>query len=207
MQDRVYLGNYLDGLMLSDGHIRITSSVSGIYQQTCIMRNWIEVISNDLYEYGIYSKIGDNCIYSKKSPNKCYQLWTNVSPYFKKMRERWYNIFYYDDKEGYERFKYRKVIPEYIDLSPECVANWYLGDGNISHDNTGYSIKLSTCCFSKEELEYLSDKIDGVLSIKSHLTSRNEIQISDRRWVYKFLSYIKEYEVPCYSYKFPRGAI
>lgn len=207
----INIESYIDGLMLSDGHTRITSPISGRYTQKCKYREWLEVISNDLYEFGINSKINEGKIVINEFTNGTiqYYLWSKCYPYFKKMSERWYKNVYYEDKEGFEFFKYKKIVPKDIKLTPECVANWYLGDGSIykTKNANSFLVELSTHCFSKNEVEYLLDKILYYIDIKAYTDYGNRIRISNKRSVSEFLNYIKEYEVSCYSYKYPKGAI
>ena len=201
------LWNYIDGLLLSDGHIQENiNKTSGRYIQRCKYKEWLDDISNFFFNYGIINKVSDPIYHKGFSKDKLfvvYSLFTHRYLEFKNMRDRWYKPFYYEDREGYECFKYKKCIPKDIDLTPCCVANWYIGDGNISKHYIG----LATNDFLREDTIFLSELLSKTLDIKCTATKENRIIISRKSGIEAFLDYIKEYKISCYSYKFPEGAI
>jgi len=213
---------YIDGLLLSDGHIQNHRNINRayIYVQSCSNREWLDIICNDFFSFGIFSSVGNKIIrntgWSNKNGNVLYQLYTNINSYvyFKEQSERWYRkwydidnynkYFWHKDETG-DYFIWKKVIPRDIELSQEFLANEYLGDGSINNTRgNAFQIQLSTYSFLRDDVVLLSDKIDERLDIKSSVTSRNAIIITKRRSVLEFLNYIKEYEISCYAYKFPK---
>ncbi len=85
--------DYLDGLMLSDGHIE-NSHKTGRYSQHCKHIGWLNRVSNDLYEYGIESiNITKQHIKSNFSPeggSVNYMLRTSFYVEFIVLKNLWY---------------------------------------------------------------------------------------------------------------------
>ncbi len=221
MESSFLLSNYVDGLMLSDGSIRLSSIKSGRYEQHCKHKKWLEIICNKMIRLGVKCKVDNGIIYSCGFSNNSllYNLTTNSYPYFKQMRNRWYvkdynideysTVRWYLDNETGEWFVWHKTVPEDIILTPECVANWYLGDGCVSlrTGRTDFQIILSTLGFTEKESLFLSSKLNYVINVRSYVDKRNAIIISNKKGVYNFLNYINYYKVDCYSYKFPKDAM
>lgn len=57
----------------------------------------------------------------------------------------------------------KKIVPD-IDISPNLVLHWYMGDGNLS--KRGFAI-FCTDCFNRKEVEFLSMKLNKEIGIKS----------------------------------------
>lgn len=215
--------DYLDGLMLGDGHIICKNSKTGYYQQSCKHKNWLDKIDDDLYEYGIECGVSNGRIqfggFNAKSGSIEYTLHTRSYIEFKKLRDRfyikWYDIDNYNeslwhlDKESGEYFIWQKIIPEDICLSPGCLANEYLGDGSIykhKHQN-GYCIHLSTDGFLRKDVVFLSCLLAETLDIKCGIDKAGQIGIHTQADISTFINYIKDYKVDCYAYKFPDSLI
>jgi hypothetical protein len=104
----------------------------------------------------------------------------------------------------------KKIVPGDIELTPECVANWYLGDGSITQSKKKYfAIRLHTNGFPHNDVIFLSDLLDDKLDIHSrtyvHGKENNGlvIHILRQKDVKTFLNYIKDFWILCYAYKFP----
>ena len=127
-----------------------------------------------------------------------YRLATKFYVEFGKLRDKWY-------PEG------KKIVPDDIELTPECVANWYLGDGSITQNKTTkcFQLRLSTNGFSSDEVIFLSDLLNDTLDIHSRFyvhSAENKglvIHILRRRDVEIFLNYIRDFWISCYAHKFP----
>lgn len=210
--------DYLDGLMLGDGHIECVSNDTGRYTQSCKENNWIDKISEDLYEYSIVCSVDDGRFrktnYSLNEDSIIYGLWTHRYIEFKELHDRWYKKDYNVDEcsttrwhldENREYYIWQKIIPKDICLSPVCVANFYIGDGSIPKFKQlyKYNISLSTDGFWKKDTMFLADLMSEVLDIKCSITDAGKILISNKSDVSMFLDYIKNYKVECYNYKFP----
>lgn len=211
--------DYIDGLIISDGNIHCKYARTGYYNQGCLYREWLEFISNDLYEYNIICTIDNGRFLTgglnSKNGSVRYSLITKSYLEFRTMKDRWYSKYYnvdeystrfwHLDEETDEWFIWKKIIPKDIILTPECVLNWYLGDGCISKYKyqNGYRIRLSTDGFSREDIIYLTDILSEVINIKC-LISNKQIAIYKQSSIRSFLDYISDLPHPsCYNYKFP----
>lgn len=199
--------NKLDGLMLSDGCIfKDQKSKNYRYEQECIYREWLEYIKDYMSINGIQSSI-----YTIKrikpgwGTSKLYRLLSLSLPFFTEQRHRWYESFYYENKDGYECFKYKKAVPKDIELTPECVANWFMGDGCF--DKTYMRIQIATDDFKKSDVDYLvfllEDQIIEHAYAHHHYNGKYIIKIGKRSDVTSFLDYVRPYIVQCYNYKIP----
>jgi len=205
--------SYLDGLMLSDGYIPYRVSTS-YYEQGCKEKQWLDKISEDLYEYGIECSIsGAKKHIMKVSNNICYSysLITNSYVEFVSFRDRWYNkdyniddypiIRWHKDKND-EWFVWKKIVPKDIELTPECVLNFYLGDGSKAK-NKYNNIKISTCGFYRSDVDFLSDLLFSYIGIRNNICNDNNIHITSKECILDFLNYMSICEVPsCYDHKF-----
>lgn len=191
---------YIDGLLLGDGGLNSTSNLTARYFQKCIYIEWLQKIQEDFESFGIQCKIGSgNGGYSNSD---YYTLWTLSYVEFYEMRNRWYSWF---DEDGWEYEKIQKVVPENIELTPECVANWYLGDGSISKHTyaNSYQLKLSTQGFTRTDVDCLVNKLRFGLDVNAYNVKRNTILITEWASIAGFLNYIRDCRVSCYDYKFP----
>ncbi len=213
--------DYIYGLVLGDGSIKEYNK-TGQYTQSCKYKNWLSIINEDLYEYGVECTVDSGRLrtggLNAKGGSIIYNLQTRIYIEFKEMHDRFYIKWYEIDKypkrrwhkdEDGDDFIWQKIVPKDICLSSECVANWYLGDGSISkhkHAN-GYRIKLATLDLLIEDVIFLSELLFETLDIKCSIDKAKGISISNQRSVKIFLDYIKDYKVDCYSIKFPENFI
>lgn len=109
--------------------------------------------------------------------------------------------FWFRDSDSDEYYVYKKIIPKDICLTPGCVANWYMGDGNISKSRN--QINLATTGFLKDDVVFISDLLSEVVGVNCFVTKKNCIELYNKYNVSTFLNYIKVYRVNCYDYKFP----
>lgn len=197
------LDKYLDGLMLSDGCISARDHVgfrNARYTQVCKYKEWLEVIKTDFSFFGIRSNIGGTFI---KYNNTVYPLLTSCfCDYFYEMYKRWYS---WSDDEGWEYEKIQKTVPKDIELTPECIANWYFGDGclwlNVKQNH--YVLSLTTSGFKREDVMFLSSCLSEILDIDCHIDkSKNSIRVFRQKDIASFLHYIKDFRVDCYDYKY-----
>lgn len=194
---------YIDGLLLGDGSISSQNNNTGLYEQHCIYKEWLDKIKVDFSLFAIESKIGSETTQSSKwmdVSSFSYRLSTKYYIEFKEMKKMWYKPIFYEDKDGYEYFKYKKTVPKDIQLTPECVANWYMGDGDCHKHN--YNKRLSSCGFNNEDVYFLSNLLNNTLDIESYVDKRNTITIGKLSDRIEFLNYIKDFKVSCYDYKF-----
>ncbi len=214
--------SYFDGLMLSDGCL--TKQKLGknyYYAQNCKYKEWLDNICYNFYVNNITTKVYNPKTFTGNfGINTHHSLKTNSILFLTTQHERWYikdyNVDNYStrlwhyDKETEEWFVWNKIVPKDICLTPECVANWYLGDGSFYkkkyHVN---SIQLATNGFTKKDTEYLNILLNDYIVNYSHIyeqtTGKYLIKIYRKSSIDEFFNYIKDCEVPeCYNYKFPK---
>ncbi|MEE9119347.1 MAG: hypothetical protein V3U02_12250, partial [Calditrichia bacterium] len=88
-----------------------------------------------------------------------------------------------------------------IRITPSVLGNWYLGDGGMCNNQ----IKLFTYAFRKRSVEKLIHTLKEQTDLRfiPAFNERKEIYISLNYAddVYKFLTMIKEFNMPCFGYK------
>lgn len=215
------LRDYIDGLMLSDGHIELSyNNKTARYHQPCKYKEWVELINNYFLEYSVISNVDNGRkSYCWNAINKLifqYRIKTRSYVEFKIMHDRWYSKYYnideyseyywHLDRESGEYFVWKKVVPKDILLTPDCVLNWYLGDGSLPKktNRNNYRITISTQGFSKDDILFLSDLLYEVLDINFVVSKKNVLMVSNKHSMVSFLDYITYCDnIPnCYNYKF-----
>ncbi len=210
--------NKLGGLLLGDGGI----SKQNFYTQSSISIEWLE----DISYWFRYNGFNSNIYPLRKfgfNMSQLYKLYTSVSPIFEEQRKRWYKHYYvidgypeklwHEDEDG-EYFIWHKIIPFDIFLTPECVANWYMGDGSIYKRKlqNSYVLSLATDSFTKKEVNFLVDLLneqitDNFYLKKKRLRKSGEqsyiIQLTKRENISEFIEYIRPCVVSCFDYKIP----
>lgn len=177
--------DYFDGLLLSDGSYISQALKTGYYSQVCMCKEWLNIIK----DYFMYNNIkctlnSGRLDYGFGGCSLLYQLISLPYIEFKIERCRWY-------PDGV------KIVPKDIILTPECVINWYLGDG----DN---QVKLATMGFDIDSLMFLSDLLNSTIDIQSYVDKYKRINILKLRDKRIFFNYIRDCNIPsCYAYKFP----
>ena len=140
-----YTIEWIDGLMLGDGHINFKKGSN--YQCSRIRigtssKQWSEYAMKYLYLYdpsepSVYQKI------DKKHPNSIWDSETKAHPDFINQARRWYC----GENES-------KVIPKDVRITPTSVMLWYLGDGSFTkHGCNSSHLRLATCSFSRMDIE------------------------------------------------------
>lgn len=208
----------INGLLLGDGCIAVNNtkniSKSGEcristgyrYIQGSINKSWLDDIGMWLLSFGVKFGIHiDKYATSKLPVNIFYKLNSGFNDCFKSIRNNWYKPIFYEDKNGFECFRNKKIVPRDIQLTPECVANWYMGDGCLSpyHNRKNqYRIEIGTCGFNHDDVEHLVFLLnDQVVEGAYRGKSSNNIWISRKNSVNSFLEYVFPYMIPCFNYK------
>ncbi len=201
--------NYIDGLLLSDGSIIYRNSTS-YYSQRCKYEEWLLNIASVFNRYGIDAVV--NSIYCRDNYiiNGCvmYDIHTRFYIEFSDIRYRWYKEWYPDSNDE-TSVVYKKIVPKDIELTPDCVSNWYLGDGSCTnYRGNYYDVRLATCGFKKEDSIFLSNLLNDTLGIRSYVDYENRIHMTRMDSILSFFDYISGCYVPfCYDYKFPKELI
>ncbi len=144
------LQEFLDGMLLSDGHMENRPPFSARYSQAAKHRKVLEYIATELARYGV-----EQCgKISKRKPRDrilngvafhdegSWSFTTRQYAEFKSIRERWY-------PDG------KKRVPADLPMTPIVALWWYLGDG--SHGKNQGS--LCTGGFPEEDQRVLICKL------------------------------------------------
>lgn len=195
---------FLDGLLLGDGSINSNKAyISRMYEHATISLEWLNIIKLFFKKYDIWSKI-------YQLPNKEYKLVTDCIPEFNWFRDRWYR----EKEDTNQYFKYDKIIPCDLDLTPHCIANWYMGDGSLLKPS-GYAkqfgIKLATHSFSYNDVVCLKDTLNMLLHTKFSIIKESKykdegyyhtLRLYGNDKVKSFLDYVKSHIIPYFEYKY-----
>lgn len=164
-------------MMLSDFCIE-RSSTSNISARFSFGFKFKETIYDIFKEL---SNIGFGPIYKDKKTN-CYHSKSHTYKEIGDLEKIWYN----NDRV--------KIVPRNLELTPNVVRWWFIGDGIGSR----YNPQLCTESFTKEENNLLIEKLTN-LNIKCFLTNRNRIKIRSNSCSY-FYEYIGKLPTQ-YEYK------
>jgi hypothetical protein len=136
----------INGTLLGDGCIFVDRGKYFRYKITAKDENLLLWISKQL-------KLENHYICFDKN-NDTKALVFSSRPFFKFLRQKWYIQ---------ENGKTRKIVPKDLELTPTTLLFWYLGDGSLirrkKKDSRVPPIVLATCCFSKEDVDFLIKKL------------------------------------------------
>jgi hypothetical protein len=200
------LSDYIDGLLLSDGHLSKRIGIKRINTRLSVKqckrrKKWLYKIQSYLLKCNVQSNIyfdKPRTAIDPKNPNKKiigtgnFCLETKNYPTFNEIHERWYH-------------NKKKIVPINLKLSPIMVANWYLGDGSFFPEKRHARVKLCTCAFSKKEILFLIKQIKKTIKI-THIRMTEDdycIIILSQNDVMRFINYIpQQFKIPPFRYKF-----
>lgn len=191
-----YVKQILDGVIISDGYIDITSN-----ETACLVLNqaekngdWLRNLQDIFNNNGISCNIHKRKIVfrGKEFSQLCLQSASYVE--LGNERKRWYK-------------KNKKIIPKGIKFTPVFLAHWYMGDGYLSiakRHNKYYKVGFCTDCFTKEESECLAKTINKKYGyhfkvFKTRQTHR--LELTKIQEVKDFLFRVSPYIVDCFQYK------
>jgi len=178
----------LDGCLLGDGsYIQQSMHSASFSLGQCVGHtDWIYSLKK-LFDD---EHVGNNMkIYDQRNEVK---IWTYSYIEFVSERQRWY-------PNG------KKIVPENINLSdPVILANWHMGDGNVSTPRGRLEVKLHTNGFTEKDVQLLSDKFDdiGIHNFINHWRGQ-PILVLQHKNAARFLDMIRPLMVPCFEYKAP----
>lgn len=192
----------LDGLLLGDGNLIKTSSLSAQFQlsQKSDHLDWIQLIIKQFMDAGIKTSTAiidahtrttsaGKIINAKEALFLRSLQYRTLLPLF----ERWY----------IKKEKNIKVLPKDLNISsPWLLAHWYMGDGSCSADNYLH-INLHTNSFTDDEVNILQMQFETILGIKSYVSHwrQQPILALQHFEAEKFLNLVKDYIVPSFKYK------
>jgi hypothetical protein len=177
--------NILDGLLLGDASVPAGQNLLH-FSQRSDRREYVERVAEQL---GVpCDRVKDRV--RQPDPRtgrsyRCSELRTLSAPVFGTLRSRWY-------PDG------RKVVPRDLQISPECVLNWFLCDGSCSPTRGGAQLMLCTDAFAPADLEFVRDRLAGAGIEASICTRRLRVRQNS---VARFYDYIGPCPVTCFAYK------
>jgi len=121
---------------------------------------------------------------------KCNKLWN-------KLEKQWYK-----ERKDHPWFKRIKIIPKHIRLTPLTLCVWHMDDGYCNPIDA--NIELNTQGFSKEEVEFLIERLQIDLGIQSHKKGdRGKFKIFvGRKSYFDFINMIQPYvKWNCFQHK------
>jgi DNA-binding XRE family transcriptional regulator len=143
------LEGIIHGSLLGDASIRIWKNKYLYYKHTAKDKQFLEWLGE------FFNKLPVTVYILKDNPGTHalgFYIKTNLSELLE-LRRTWYK-----EKNG----KVRKVVPENLELNPNVILHWYLGDGSLQRDYKGGrkpKIILATNAFGKEDIVLLIEKL------------------------------------------------
>ncbi len=198
---------FVEGELLGDGHLEARSKYSARYEHPSKHKEYLEWLSKQFDNFGIKQsgKINGGKFFNKKG--KIYYRYSYNSLSYSELLplwQKWYRISTPEDSKQWKRiYKFIKIVPRDIELTPLVCRQWYIGDGSLQHNNRSKnrkdSIALSTDGFSIVDVEFLVKKLNQI-GFKCGRTKSNGIYIYTKSTP-AFLKYIGDCPIDCYRYK------
>lgn len=188
------LRDFLDGLVISDGHLR-SSSVSAKYQQDCVHEEWLRAIKKTFSEHNIQSRVSPSM---RDGVQDGFALRTLAYHELRAEHSRWY-------PDGVKR------VPHDINFSsPALWKNWIMGDGTLDADcNT---LRLCTDDFLVDDIEWMLERIlqCGYCFKKVFMGKavsgkpKYRLSLNGRSAIIDLFQFVGSCDVPCFNYKWPK---
>lgn len=148
------LKDIIDGTLLGDACISISSGKYYNYKHVAKDRLYLEWQSRFLQDHGIKCHIG---IDNKTTEVHRLGFYINSikNEYLNSLHGRWYR------KENERNIK---VVPNNIKITSTVLLHWYLGDGCLirAKENRIPRIVLATNNFSKKNIDFLIEKLKNI---------------------------------------------
>jgi len=201
----------IDGTLLGDGTLKQECN----YPAFCVEQKHEEFVRhlweefkklklvNELYKKRVKTDQRLNKQGLPYNDSITYRFASCSLPYFQKLMKKWYTISGEIDNRG--RGKKTKTVPKDLKLTPIVLTYWLSSDGHFS---ASY-ISLFTNSFQISEVNYLINKLDLELNIKSILylskragSSKIEpiIKIPRSEFI-KVIKLVKQFTCPVMLYK------
>ena len=151
------------------------------------------VIESSIKSSGIVKEISGDKTYDR------YNFYTKSLKLWEILEAEWYVL-----RTDHKWYKRTKIVPRDIKLTPLTLCVWHMDDGSVNPKDA--NIELNTQGFSVEEVDFLIERINKDLSIKSHKKkgrkkSQYKIYIG-RDHYFDFMEMIKPHiEWDCFKYK------
>lgn len=158
LQNRKFMNKRLleiiNGCLLGDGCIYAKKGKYHYFSYSSKSKEFLEWLKRFFDEFEIHSYIS---LSNKKTNVYSLGFYINTqkeSNELMLLRQKWYIQ---------ENGKTRKIVPKDLELTPTTLLFWYLGDGSLirrkKKDSRVPPIVLATCCFSKEDVDFLIKKL------------------------------------------------
>jgi len=181
------LSDLIEGELLGDGCITMSSSRSARYSHTSKYKEYLIWLSKIFASLGL-EQSGKINRYWNKSYNAFYYNYTSRSyPELVPLRQKWYP----NDK---------KIVPKNLKLNPTMARQWYIGDGCLEPTKGRPDTSFSTCDFDKASIDHLLEELGSKGFKVGHRLASNTIGMSTKS-IKDFLDWIGPCPINCYSYK------
>jgi len=193
-----YLKSFIDGELLGDGTMTKCGVHSAYYQHGSQYEEYVDWLEKEFTREGVKQGGEIDCRThhcdfhngSQASDHDAYHYRSLSYVAFRPFRSR-----FYPEKD--------KIVPKDIVIDPVVLRQWYLGDGCISQYPYSKNITLYTCSFSRDDVEFLSDKLRDIGLTVTYNKHDNAIRVGARS-VDDFLDFTGPCPIGCYSYKWNR---
>ena len=186
---------HFNGLMLGDGSL--SNKRKSKYSASIIVKsknldyiNWLaEIFTKEEIEFKTLSATKGNFAGSKDA----YQIETKFYVNFSELEDIWYQY----DRNGSRR----KTIPNDLELKPNTVLQWYLGDGYVTNlRDIPQRIMFCTDRYNEFETEKLLNLLSKNYDVQVNMADRNRLRIPKKDMV-KFLEQIPMSPTESFKYK------
>jgi DNA-binding XRE family transcriptional regulator len=143
----------INGTLLGDASISVHLNKYYRYSLTAKSKEFLEWVSKIFSSFGIPTYITLNNKITNVYSLGFYINARGISELMK-LREKWYTKV---------NGKTVKIVPKDLELTPTTLLFWYLGDGSLvrrrNDENRVPHISLATNSFSREDVEFLQEKL------------------------------------------------
>lgn len=187
-----------NGLMLSDGSLDrvIYKNSRFVLGQSVSHKELIFKTQEHFMDLGIDSSI--KLMFNKKSETHWYYFYTGQRKTFTMLRKIWY-------PNG------KKIVPNYIKVTPKLLAYWFMGDGSSSwHSKSTSRISLYTHAFPLKDTTRLSKMLleIGIYNlIREVKKDQFIIEVKRTKSVDKFYEIVEPYIINSFKYKLKKKKI
>jgi hypothetical protein len=197
-----YIYQILDGVLLGDGGYdfggKDKKTASLKITQMEKHRGWLDELKTIFED----NKIECSMVYRATNPkSKRHSQWVLRTRYYVELgdeRKRWY-------------LKGKKIVPKNVRLTPIALSQWYIGDGTlgtIRKTKSGkkfYSLNLCTESYTKEENEFLRDKLKKLygwnFKVSKYRNNSYRLGTNQTKEIKDFLYKTSPYKIECFNYK------
>lgn len=198
--------SFIDGLILSDGHI-VRHKLSGHVNLKTPFEEYAKYVCDKLQNYGIVSNVHKQVrknfyLFGKFITSKVFYA-VDTWSYENFLNE--HNRWYIKGKTQNEN-KYVKIVPRDFRSNPTSWNMAYIGDGCIYKNKKrkiDTEITISTNCFTYDEVSFLKNKLNdvGIRSMIKNTERENQYVLNMHRDSKNFLKFIGDYPCDFFKYK------